>query len=186
MLISIDMDKILKIFFWCQQFTDIKEEKIKQINNLKLFDMEPHEVIPKKRFVSEEKCNCKEEINAAPQDRIGNIDWCKCRCECKLMVTFTESFCLLLWLKFQRARRVSCHSALMDNCLSGFLIATQPPAPSPVIFLKTLHQNQFKNEAPLPPPTPSNWKMTPRFHWKQKPPSCKWFLKKTPKIENCH
>ena len=145
--------KILKIFFWCQQlFTDIKEEKIKQINNLKPFDMEPHEVIPKKRFVSEEKCNCKEEINAAPQDRIGNIDWCKCRCECKLMVTFTESFCLLLWLKFQRARRASCHSALMDNCLTIRFSHSYPhPLPSPVIFLKTLHKNQFKNEAPPPP-----------------------------------
>ena len=171
MLISIDMDKILKIFFWCQQFTDIKEEKIKQINNLKLFDMEPHAVIPKKRFVSEEKCNCKEEINAAPQDRIGNIDWCKCRCECKLMVTFTESFCLLLWLKFQRARRASGHSALMDNCLSGFLIATHPPPPHLWFFWKPSIKTNLKMKplSPLPPPPTEKWPLASIEKWSLPP-----------------
>ena len=140
--------------------------------------MEPHEVIPKKRFVSEEKCNCKEEINAAPQDRIGNIDCCKCRCECKLMVTFTESFCLLLWLKFQRARRASCHSALMDNCLTiRFSHSYPPPLPSPVIFLKTLHQNQFKNEAP----TPS--KNNPLLPLKREASLLQMIPKKTSKLE---
>ena len=44
---------------------------------LKPFDMEPRRAIPKKPFVSEE------EINLKSQDRIGNIDWCKCGCECK-------------------------------------------------------------------------------------------------------
>ena len=38
--------------------------------------MEPCKVIPKKPFVLEE------EINLTPQDRIGNIDGCKCVCEC--------------------------------------------------------------------------------------------------------
>ena len=36
--------------------------------------------ILKKPFVSEEENNCVEEINLTPQDRIGNIDWCKCGC----------------------------------------------------------------------------------------------------------
>ena len=40
--------------------------------------MDPRNAIPKKRFVSEEKNNCEEETNLTPQDRIGNIDWCKC------------------------------------------------------------------------------------------------------------
>ena len=35
----------------------------------------------------------KKKINLTPQDRIGNIDWWKCGCECKLMTTFAESFC---------------------------------------------------------------------------------------------
>ena len=42
------------------------------------FDMGPRKAIPKKPFVSEGKNNCEEEINLTPQDRIGNISWCKC------------------------------------------------------------------------------------------------------------
>ena len=44
--------------------------------------MEPCMAIPKKPFVSEEENNC-EEINLTQKDRIGNINWCKCGCECK-------------------------------------------------------------------------------------------------------
>ena len=55
--------------------------------------MEPRQAISKKPFVSEEENNCEEETSLKPQDRIGNIDWCKCECECKLTVTFTESVC---------------------------------------------------------------------------------------------
>ena len=78
--------------------------------------MEPHKAIPKKHFVSEEENNCEEETNLTPHDRIGNIDWCKCVCECKPMVTFAESFCLLLRLKCRSARGASHHSAFMGNC----------------------------------------------------------------------
>ena len=45
---------------------------------LKPFDTEPPRAIPKKPFVSEEENNCEDEINLKSQDRIGNIDWCKC------------------------------------------------------------------------------------------------------------
>ena len=83
-----------------------------QINTLKLFDTEPCKAIPKKNFVSEEANNCEEKINLAPQDRIGNIDWCICRCECKLMATFAESFCLLLGINHRRVRGASRPSAL--------------------------------------------------------------------------
>ena len=96
---------------------DVKEEIIKQLNTLKPLNMKPHKTIPKKPFALEEENNC-EEIILTPQDRTGNIDWCKCRCECKLMVIFTESFCLLLHLKSWNTRRASCHSAFMSNCLS--------------------------------------------------------------------
>ena len=65
---------------------------------LKPFDIEPRKDILKKSFVSEEEYSCEEEINLTPQDRIGNIDWCKCGCECKKMVISAESFFLLLWL----------------------------------------------------------------------------------------
>ena len=44
--------------------------------------MERRKAIPKKRFVSEEENNGEEEINLTSQDRIDNINWCKCRCEC--------------------------------------------------------------------------------------------------------
>ena len=54
--------------------------------------------------VSEEKNNYQEEINFTLQGRVGNIDWFKCGCECKLIVTFTECFCLLLRLKSREAR----------------------------------------------------------------------------------
>ena len=54
--------------------------------------MEPRETI-KKTFVSEKENNCEEEINLTPEDRTGNLDWCKCGCEWKLMATFAESFC---------------------------------------------------------------------------------------------
>ena len=67
--------------------------------------MKPRKAIPKKPFASEEANNCEEEINLTPQDRIGNIDWCKCGCECKLMATFIESFCLLLLLKSWSTRK---------------------------------------------------------------------------------
>ena len=72
--------------------------------------------IPKKHFVSEEENNCEEESNLIPQNRIGNIDWCKCGCECKPMATFGESFCLLLWLKSRSASGASLHSAFMCYC----------------------------------------------------------------------
>ena len=55
--------------------------------------------VQKKYFESKEEKGCGEEINLTPQDRIANIDWCKCRCEYKPMATFAESFCLLLQLK---------------------------------------------------------------------------------------
>ena len=51
---------------------------IKQISKLKPFYMEPRKAIPKTPFVSEEKHNCEEKIYLTPQDRIGNIDRCKC------------------------------------------------------------------------------------------------------------
>ena len=70
----------------------------------------------KKHFVSEEENNCEEEINLTPQDRIANINWCKCVCEFKTMTTFAESLCLLLRLKSQSARGASRHSAFMKNC----------------------------------------------------------------------
>ena len=59
-----------------------------------------------------------EETNLTPQDRIANIDWCKCGCECKPMATFAESFCLLLRLKSWSTRGASRHSAFIDNCLT--------------------------------------------------------------------
>ena len=115
-LISSDMEKnYSKSFFDASNSSDIEEEKIKQINTLKPFDMEPRKAIPKKPFVSKEN-NCEEEINFTPQDRIGNIDWCKCGCECKLMTKFAENFCLLLRLKSGSARETSRHSAFMGNC----------------------------------------------------------------------
>ena len=46
--------------------SDIKEEVTKQINTLKLFDMEPHKAIPKKHCVSEKENNGEEEINLTP------------------------------------------------------------------------------------------------------------------------
>ena len=87
-----------------------------QINTLKPFDMEPRQAIPMKPFVSEEENNCQQEINLTPQDGIGNFDWGKCGCECKLMATLAESFCLLLRLKSRSMRVTSLHSALMGNC----------------------------------------------------------------------
>ena len=63
--------------------------------------MKPCIAIPKKYFVLEEENNCEEGINLTPQGRIGNINWCKCGCECKPMAMFAESFCLLLRLKYQ-------------------------------------------------------------------------------------
>ena len=72
--------------------------------------------VQKKHFVWEEENNCEGEINLTPQDRIVNIIWCKCGCDCKPMETFAESFCLLLWLKSRSARGASHHSAFMENC----------------------------------------------------------------------
>ena len=77
--------------------------------------MEPRKAIPKKHFVSKEENNCKEEIHLTPQDRISNTDWWKCGYECQAMMTFAESFCLLLWLKSWSVRRASRHSAFMGN-----------------------------------------------------------------------
>ena len=54
---------------------------MKQIKTLEPLDMEPHKTIPKKTFALEEENICAEEINLTPQNRIGNIDWCKCGCE---------------------------------------------------------------------------------------------------------
>ena len=82
---------------------------------LKPFDIEPRKDILKKSFVSEEEYSCEEEINLTPQDRIGNIDWCKCGCECKTMVISAESFFLLLWLKPRSASGASHYSAFMGN-----------------------------------------------------------------------
>ena len=61
--------------------------------------MESRKTISKKPSVLEEENKSKEEINLTLQDRIDNTDWCKCGCECKLITTFTKSFCLLLRLK---------------------------------------------------------------------------------------
>ena len=78
------MEKICsKSFTDASNTSDIEEEIIKQINTLKPFDVEPCKAIPKKHFVSEEENNCEKEINLKRQDRIGNIDWCKCGCKCK-------------------------------------------------------------------------------------------------------
>ena len=70
----------------------------------------------KKPFLSEEENSCEKQINLKPQNRISNINWCKNECECKLIATFAESFCLLLQLKSQTAREASRHSAFMGNC----------------------------------------------------------------------
>ena len=88
-----------KSFSDARNSSDIEKEIIKQINTLKPFDMESHKAIPKKPFVSEED-NIEKEINLNPKDRIRNVDYCKCGCECKLMMTFAKSFCLLLRLIF--------------------------------------------------------------------------------------
>ena len=77
--------------------------------------MKPCKGILKKCFVQEEENNCEEEINLTLQERIGNINWCKCGCECKPMVIFAESFYLLLLLKSQSARGASHYSAFMSN-----------------------------------------------------------------------
>ena len=55
--------------------------------------MEPYKDIPKKYFALGEENKREQEINLTPLDRIGNIDWRKCGCECKSMATFAESFC---------------------------------------------------------------------------------------------
>ena len=80
-----------KSFSDASNSSDIKEEIIKQINTLKPFDMEPRNAT-KWHFVLEEEYNCEEEINLAPQDTTNNMDWCKCRRECKLVATFIEGF----------------------------------------------------------------------------------------------
>ena len=88
--------KCSKSFFDASHSSDIEDKIIKKINTLKPFDMEARKTVPKKQFVLEEGNNCEEEISLAPQDRIGNINWRKCVCECKSVVTFAESFCLFL------------------------------------------------------------------------------------------
>ena len=40
--------------------------------------MEPLKAIPKKHSVAEEENNCEDEIDLTPQDRISNINCCKC------------------------------------------------------------------------------------------------------------
>ena len=77
--------------------------------------MEPCKAISKKHFVWEEENHCEEETDLTPQDRIGNIDWCKCGCERKQMATVAKSFCLLLRLNFRGARGACHHSAFMEN-----------------------------------------------------------------------
>ena len=106
-----------KSFSDASSSSDIEEEITQQISMLKPFDMEPRNATPKKHFVLEEENDCEEEINLTLQDRIGNIDWCKCRCECKSMVKFAESFCLLLRLKSWSTGAASCHSAFVGNGL---------------------------------------------------------------------
>ena len=65
-----------KSFSDANNSSDIEEEIIKEIKMLKPFNMVPCKAIPEKPFISEEENNCKE-INLTPQDRIGNISWCK-------------------------------------------------------------------------------------------------------------
>ena len=55
--------------------------------------MEPRKVISKKPLVLEEENNCEEEINLTPQDRIDNIDWCKCRCEMSRHLLKVSGYC---------------------------------------------------------------------------------------------
>ena len=105
-----------KSFSDASNSSDVEEEIIKQINTLKPFNMQPRKAIPKKTFVFEKENNCKGEINSTPQDRIGNIDWCKCGCKCKLIAAFAERFYLLLPLKSRSARAASSYSAFMGNC----------------------------------------------------------------------
>ena len=88
--------------------------------------MEPCKAIHKKTFVSEEANNCEEKFNLA-QDRIGNIDWCICRCECKLMATLAESFCLLLGINHRSVRGASRPSAFMATArLSATRVGLSP------------------------------------------------------------
>ena len=105
-----------KSFSDASNSSDVEEEIIKQINTLKPFNMQPRKAIPKKAFVFEKENNCKGEINSTQQDRIGNIDWCKCGCKCKLIAAFAERFYLLLPLKSRSARAASSYSAFMGNC----------------------------------------------------------------------
>ena len=81
-----------KYLFDASNSSGIEKEIIKQVNRLKPFDMELRKRNPKKPFVSEEENNCEEEINLTLQERISNINWCKCGCESKLITTFSESF----------------------------------------------------------------------------------------------
>ena len=107
-----------KSFSDASDSSNTEKEIIKQINMLKPFNMEPCKAVPKKLFVSEEESNCEGEISLTPQDKIGNINWWKCGCDCKLMLIFAESFCLLFRLKSRSARGASRHSAFMGNCPS--------------------------------------------------------------------
>ena len=71
----------------------------------------------KKHFVLEKLNNYGEEINSTPQDRIDNIDLCRCGCECKPVATFGKSFCLLLRSKSRSAMGASRHSnSIEDIC----------------------------------------------------------------------
>ena len=107
-----------KSFSDASNSSDIEEEVIKQINTLKPFNMEPRMAIPKKHFVSEEENGCEEGINLIPQDRVGNINQCKCGWDCKPMAIFAGSFCLLHRLKSWSVRGASHHSPSMGNCLT--------------------------------------------------------------------
>ena len=60
--------------------------------------------------------NYGENIDLKLEKRIGNIEWYKCGCECYLIATFAESFCLLLGLKSQSARGAYRYSAFIGNC----------------------------------------------------------------------
>ena len=107
-----------KSFSDANNFSDIGEEIVKQINTLKPLYIEPRKTIPKKHFVWKEDNYWEEEINLTPQDRTGNIDWCKCRCEYKVMAIFAETFFLLLRLKSQSANGTSCYPDFTGNCLT--------------------------------------------------------------------
>ena len=97
--------------------------------------MESRIAIPKKAFVSEEENYCDEEISFTQQDRIGNINWCKCGCDRKPMETFAESCCCRDTNKIQRYSTMQfiyfCGERLVKE-----LIFRESGGKKPAIFLK--------------------------------------------------